>query len=249
MTPLSVRNSQPVEQQVYHPGGHLEVIAAWLTLQGEGPYSGTPAVFVRLAGCNLSAVCKSCDTEYTRGRVMSDPDQLLTIIENAGDDNTDLCVLTGGEPFRQNLAPLVRRLLRGGWRVQVETNGTLFLPDFPYEDRLVTLVCSPKTPSLHPHAAPFFGHLKYIVQAGQVDPEDGLPLTSLDSGCRPVRPGHLPAFRGAESGYHAGREVWVQPQDDYDSAQNELNTRTALESCFKFGYRLSLQIHKQLKLA
>lgn len=247
MTPLPVRNSQPTEPQVYHPGGHLDTIAVWPTLQGEGPLAGTPAVFVRLAGCNLSAVCKACDTDYTSGRLSRSPDELMEVIQQAAGERIRLCVLTGGEPFRQNLTPLTRRLLRAGFVVQVETNGTLFVPDFPYEDPRAVLVCSPKTPTLHPHASPFFGYLKYIVRAGALCEEDGLPLFSLDSISYPARPSELPPLRLSAT-ICPVRTVYLQPQDDGDPKKNEANVRAAVESCLKFGHSLSLQTHKILGL-
>lgn len=43
-------------------GDFLEVVKIFHTLQGEGPFAGTPAIFVRLGGCNLQ--CKFCDTEF-----------------------------------------------------------------------------------------------------------------------------------------------------------------------------------------
>jgi len=46
-------NQQPIEKQFLHPKGDLEVHSIFLTIQGEGPFTGQRAVFVRLAGCNL----------------------------------------------------------------------------------------------------------------------------------------------------------------------------------------------------
>ena len=63
------------------------------SLQGEGYYSGTPAVFVRFSGCNLS--CTFCDTQHQPGTMMS----LQEIVQEVNKyPNVPLVVLTGGEP-------------------------------------------------------------------------------------------------------------------------------------------------------
>ena len=69
-----------------------------------------------------------------------------------GDDwkEDPLVVLTGGEPFRQNIMPLVHQLLAARWLVQVETNGTIFSYQSLYPTVMIpgefSIVCSPKTP-------------------------------------------------------------------------------------------------------
>jgi 7-carboxy-7-deazaguanine synthase len=101
------------------------------TFQGEGPSAGTPALFIRLSRCNLT--CEWCDTKYTWDWTSYDPAQ-EAIRRSAGDlaawalgVGVGLVVITGGEPLlqQQALAPLVRELVRGGKRIEVETNGTV----------------------------------------------------------------------------------------------------------------------------
>ncbi len=229
MVPLNV---QPAEKQELRIDGALDVIDVWLTLQGEGPYAGTPAVFVRLAGCSL--VCPACDTQYTEGRTLrSSADLVEEIVRKAGP--AKLVVLTGGEPFRQNCYDLVYRLrVDHHISVQVETNGTLYAPWGTFVD---SVVCSPKTPKLNPEILPCIDAYKYILSEDQVDPEDGLPLSSLGMNGRPARPHQN--FTG---------EVYVQPLDDQDITLNALHARVCVESCLKYGYRLSMQTHKELGL-
>jgi 7-carboxy-7-deazaguanine synthase (Cx14CxxC type) len=115
------------------------------TLQGEGLQAGMPAVFCRFAGCNLwtgrerdrdSAVCQFCDTDFvgtdgTLGGKFRSARALAERIASlwpAEDRAHRLVVLTGGEPMLQVDAPLVDALHAQGFRIAVETNGTLAAP-------------------------------------------------------------------------------------------------------------------------
>ena len=93
------------------------------SLQGEGCNSGSAAVFLRLAGCNLQ--CPFCDTDHRDGTLMSE-DQAA---EACAQWDTPLVVVTGGEPALQLNPALVDALHRRGKHIAVETNGTLPLPD------------------------------------------------------------------------------------------------------------------------
>jgi 7-carboxy-7-deazaguanine synthase len=134
----------PVRKQEPGDGLTLWVQDVFYTLQGEGPFTGHPSVFIRMAGCNLR--CFWCDTEFESSTWHPTLDELLERVESVRPSTCDLIVLTGGEPLRQNIVPLIDRLLARGLRVQIETNGTLWL-DLPADPRL-TVVCSPKTPRL-----------------------------------------------------------------------------------------------------
>lgn len=231
MTPLPALNTQPAEKQELRPGGALDVQDVFLTIQGEGPFAGRPAVFVRLAGCDLQ--CPGCDTDYTSRRRLMAVAEVLDAVGRVNACGAGLVVITGGEPFRQDVGPLACRLA-DGHDVQVETNGTLYLEGFPYDHRRVTLVCSPKTGSVNKRLMQFVRHLKYVVADGKVDPADGLPTDSLGAGVPVQRP--WPSYCG---------EVWVQPQDDKDPARNAANVRQAVKSAFMGGgRRLCLQLHK-----
>lgn len=238
MLPLHVLNAQPAEKPDRRADGSLDVHSVFLTIQGEGPLAGTPAVFVRLAGCDLA--CKFCDTEYTRGRRRMTPAEVEKEINRAaGRSWQGLVVLTGGEPFRQSCGPLLDRLCSGGGlSVQVETNGSLWDGTIrDVDDFHVSVVCSPKVPKVHPNLIPLISAWKYIIAAGEVDPDDGLPMRVLGENHRPARP--RCTIREA---------VYVQPQDDKDPGRNAANARAAVESCLRFGYRLSVQTHKYLGL-
>src|SRR5579859_5371332 len=106
----------------------LQLAEIFYSIQGEGAYTGTPAVFVRLAGCNLS--CSFCDTDYALKFFASVDDVVAQVRAEGG--ACPMVVLTGGEPLAQREAPaLVDALRRDGRRVHIESNGTTAtaLPD------------------------------------------------------------------------------------------------------------------------
>ena len=94
------------------------------SLQGEGFYSGTPAVFVRFSGCNLR--CEFCDTQHQQGMMMSLQDIVTEVNKYP---NAPLLVLTGGEPSLFIDEAFVAALKSAtGKTVAIETNGTRMLP-------------------------------------------------------------------------------------------------------------------------
>lgn len=118
----------------------LEVTEIFHSLQGEGPFSGQPAVFVRLSGC-IEPLCPWCDTMYACGTGYSM--SLDTAYRTIASFDTKLIVITGGEPFLQwhdGLKQLEKRLLDQGYRVQYETSGKIEIPG----DTKGFSVCSPK---------------------------------------------------------------------------------------------------------
>ncbi len=115
------------------------------TLQGEGANAGHPAVFCRFAGCNLwsgreedrsTAICQFCDTDFvgtdgTHGGKFESAPALAAAIADfwpVTDSAHRLVVLTGGEPLLQVDEALVQALHAEGFRIAVETNGTVAPP-------------------------------------------------------------------------------------------------------------------------
>ena len=114
---------------------------AFLTLQGEGVQSGSRAVFLRFAGCNLwsgreqdraTAQCNFCDTDFVGtdgpgGGKFADADALAGHIETlwGSEESQRLVVITGGEPMLQLDHALLDALHARGFRVAVESNGTI----------------------------------------------------------------------------------------------------------------------------
>jgi 7-carboxy-7-deazaguanine synthase len=101
----------------------LQLAEIFYSVQGEGTWTGTPAVFVRLAGCNLA--CDFCDTDYST-KFFAGVDEVVARVRDAGGE-CPMVVLTGGEPLAQSETPaLIDALRRDGRRVHVESNGTIF---------------------------------------------------------------------------------------------------------------------------
>lgn len=225
-------NKQAPERLDSSQDGHtLQVHSTFYTIQGEGPFAGTPAFFIRLAGCNLA--CPGCDTIYADTRTPMTPPQLADTAKTLAHAHEPLAVITGGEPFRQNIAPLVQALQERGFLVQVETNGTLPpSPNLPP----CAIVCSPKAGRVNPALVDKVTAYKYVLQAGQVA-EDGLPLNVLGDGVQPARP---------HEGYEG--DIYLSPLDEQDHTRNAANRAAVVESCLRGGYIVNLQIHKILNL-
>ena len=144
----------------------LAVAEIFYTLQGEGTWTGTPAVFVRLAGCNLN--CRFCDTDYSL-KFFASVEEIVDRVGALGGE-CPMVVLTGGEPLVQTeSSALVAALQAEGRRVHIESNGSIpvTLPAQTW------LTVSPKE-RLHPQMAARADEIKLIVD-GRV------PLEWLDA--------------------------------------------------------------------
>lgn len=119
------------------------------TLQGEGAQAGSPAVFLRFAGCNLGyQVCPWCDTDWEKAEHVVELDGALALVRSraeeafGGEREGLLLVATGGEPSLQLDRPLSDALRARGYRIAMESNGAR-----PVDRSLVDwLTISPKQP-------------------------------------------------------------------------------------------------------
>ena len=245
--------SNPI-RSVEQDTASLAVQDIFYTIQGEGPYAGCPAVFIRLAGCNLA--CTFCDTEFETG--INNRMTLHAILEDVHTKAQaakypttayNLVVLTGGEPLRQRCGHLIQHLLDAGVRhIQIETAGTLWddeLVPFIASHKL-TLVCSPKTPRIHPLIARYCSHYKYIIQRGRTAEDDGLPIGGTQPGNH-LMPQRLHRPWDVTQGHvRHPITVWVSPCDETDPVlgrKTTLNTEETVRVAMLHGYRLSIQMH------
>lgn len=229
-------NSQPIEKSVATlDGTTLDVHSIFYTIQGEGPYAGKPAIFIRLAGCNLQ--CPGCDTDYTNGRKKM---SLQEIFQAAGECTVrafsevvkPLIVITGGEPFRQNVKPLVNDLISMGYTVQIETNGTLPPPKGLHLH--AKIVVSPKTGKVNTQTEQRAIAFKYVAN-GVHNAEDGLPVNALYHSAHPQL---------ARPTINNTAKIYLQPMDEQDDHKNHINCERVVNECLKHGYNLCLQVHK-----
>lgn len=235
-------NLQKPEPRATGDGASIDFHSLFFTIQGEGPFSGRRAVFVRLAGCNLQ--CPGCDTEYTDGRQMIGiqwlRDAIFAELYNFARENQSrppIIVITGGEPFRQNIGPLLVELSTLGTHIQIESNG-VFAPPAEFEglqmSNSVSLVVSPKTSKIHPECHRLADAFKYVLDYRSVSALDGLPVRALDH----------PAALGVARPTRSTVPIYLNPYDAQDVEHNQRNLRAVAQSCQRFGYIMGVQLHK-----
>ena len=100
-------------------GRLLQVNEIFYSIEGEGLRVGEPTTFVRLARCNLR--CPFCDTDFDHFEEMT----VEQVCAQVRQHPAHWVCFTGGEPLGQNLMPLAQALHGEGYRLHVETNGTL----------------------------------------------------------------------------------------------------------------------------
>jgi 7-carboxy-7-deazaguanine synthase len=212
-----------------------QVKEIFYTLQGEGSNAGYPAVFCRFAGCNLwsgrqadrsQAACTFCDTDFvgtdgTQGGKYDAAELARTIAAHwpQASHAHRLVVLTGGEPLLQVDAALIDALHAQGFRIAVETNGTL-----PAPAGLDWICVSPKAATLLPGASE-----RWVQRSGNelklVWPQFGLDLTTLES---------LPF-----------QAFYLQPMDVADPVLRQSHLQQCIQTCLRHPqWKLSLQTHK-----
>jgi len=199
------------------------------SVQGEGYYSGRPAVFCRFAGCNLwsgkeedrkKALCQFCDTDFvgtdgTGGGVYEDADSLVRKIAGRWpqSDERRFVVCTGGEPILQMDDAFINALHDAGFEIAVETNGTITVPSG------VDWICvSPKA------------GVELLQTSG-----DELKLVYPQAGAEPEQ------YRKLNF-----RHFFLQPMD---GVNRETAARETLDYVLSHpGWRMSLQLHKILNV-
>ncbi|WP_075183202.1 7-carboxy-7-deazaguanine synthase QueE [Pantoea sp. 1.19] len=213
------------------------------TLQGEGVYTGVPAIFIRLQGCPVG--CSWCDTKHTWEKLaeretglgdilvktvesdawgLADPERLLATIRQQGWTARHV-VITGGEPAIYDLLPLTTQLEAAGFSCQIETSGTH--PVRCAERTWVTV--SPKVNmrggyDVLAQALVRADEVKHpVARQRDVEALDALLATLTDD-----KP----------------RIIALQPISQKADA-----TALCIETCIARNWRLSMQTHKYLNIA
>lgn len=114
----------------------------FLSMQGEGIFTGTPSLFIRFAGCNLK--CPWCDTDHSINHSIEQSSFIELIHHIIAKNNIFHIILTGGEPLLQDIYPILDHLYYHfpSRYIHIETNGTIIGDSL--ENCVVTV--SPKTP-------------------------------------------------------------------------------------------------------
>lgn len=190
------------------------------TIQGEGYWSGRPAVFCRFSRCNLwtgreqdraSAVCQFCDTDFVSGERMHLEHLVDAILgEWPRMAANPMVVFTGGEPLLQLDERLVWAMKDLGFYIAVETNGTVS----PIPDGVDWICVSPK-----------------ILTRLEVSSAHELKLVYPQLGVPPEQLVDYPADH-----------LWLSPMDGPDL---EANTAATVDYVKRDPrWRLNIQTHK-----
>ncbi len=221
-------------------GQRLRVVSTspFYTIQGEGPYVGMPAIFLRLHGCHLK--CWFCDTEFSNP---DDPyvhiDEIVASIDRFSEiTKSRLVVITGGEPMRQNIVPLCKRLRSDGYTVQIETAGSFYLPAI---EHFAELVVSPKTSFVHKDVARVAKAYKYVISAG-TEIARFIPFADTQA------TGHNKLLAGPPDGFPLS-QIYLSPMNEYDEDKNKANKDLVANLSLKYGVRAGIQLHKELGVA
>lgn len=206
------------------PENKLMVTSMFQTLQGEGPYRGQPAFFIRLSKCNLA--CLFCDTFFDDGDWLTF-EEVEQKIENTIEDfykniNSNrpeftkhtnvkqkdmVLVLTGGEPtLQKNIGPFLEKMSKIFKNTQIESNGIIHEPSIP---KSTTLVISPKCLEENGKAVKYIqpnlknleiaSCLKFVMEADPTSPYSDIPDWAH------------------EWREHTGRPVFISPMNMYNS--------------------------------
>ena len=213
------------------------------TIQGEGQYTGTPSIFVRLQGCPVG--CSWCDTKQTWEQDVNDlvPTELMIAKTSDNPKWSELdehqvlqlfkaqgyqakhVVITGGEPCMFDLVPLCQLLHDNGFSTQIETSGTF------------EILAPAET---------------WVTVSPKVNMKGGYPILAscmarANEVKHPIaREAHVDELKHLlkEHPIASSTLVYLQPISQKTSA-----TKLAIETCIKNNWRLSIQTHKYLGIS
>jgi organic radical activating enzyme len=202
-------------------------VETFYSLQGEGQYTGTPAYFIRLAGCNLS--CDFCDTDIEKKLELTANELVQQIAPELKH-----IVITGGEPFIHDLVELANTLHDSGRGIHYESNGTMLPYVLRHQD---WLAISPKSMDISPAAVSNADEIKFL--CGQ-----------------PGWKGYIDWFLTNYGSYVAGKaKLWLMPLAHNTSVEGYRDSRGLIQQNIDMAVRyclanprfsLCLQQHKLL---
>lgn len=226
------------------PENSLLVTSLFFTLQGEGPFRGQPAFFVRLAKCNLA--CSFCDTFFDQGTWMTFEEidraisRLITEhfvgkldvavpewvegMPHSSIPRKMVLVVTGGEPGLQkpNLLEFFKYMHNEFDDIQIETNGTFEL--LPPTSR-ITMVVSPKCNAANHYIKPSFEVLaaatclKFVVSADNNSPYYTIPQWAHDW-----------ANDKTVQGWRESRHIFISPMNIYNNLPQKAKELRAIRN-------------------
>lgn len=204
---------------------HLNINEIFFSLQGEGSYSGTPTIFIRLAGCNLR--CRWCDTKYAYDN--KSRYSIEEIIYSIDRHPSAMISITGGEPLVQAdpLLKLIEKLHHLKKQILLETNGSLPIKKIP---EYVHIAMDLKAPSSGVASLNNFQNLKFLKATDEVK-------IIIDSYEDFLWAQDTLNLYGSKS---FPKKIYLQPVFD------KLSTRELAEWIInsKYPFSLSVQLHK-----
>ncbi len=108
------------------------------SIDGEGLRTGELSTFIRLAGCKLK--CSYCDAKYSQKPSQGNYMSVDTIVSEVEKYDCKNITLTGGEPLQhENVDELIDRLINLGYKLNIETNGSIDISQYAGKNVLITM--------------------------------------------------------------------------------------------------------------
>tara|TARA_B100001093_G_scaffold221369_1_gene212320 strand:- start:439 stop:1071 length:633 start_codon:yes stop_codon:yes gene_type:complete len=118
-------------------GTVLPVMESFLTIQGEGYFSGKTSYFLRIGGCDVG--CHWCDVKESWDPNLHPLVKVDTIIKSILETNVKTVVITGGEPLMWNMEYITKQLVKNNIQIHLETSGA-----YPLSGSFNWICLSPK---------------------------------------------------------------------------------------------------------
>ncbi len=219
----------------------IAISEIFFSVQGEGPFSGYPAVFVRVAGCSIG--CQWCDSRYAWNKEGA---QIVTV-QRVGEMITDrilegrvqvlrdwMVVITGGEPSLckpEVMKKLINFLYSGNCldpKIHIETAGIRWINEFSLVDHVVV---SPKEIWYKRHKDKYLSELeKYRDSLHMLNQVSWKFVISSKK--------DIEFVRMMDIELHLGNKVWIMPEG-VTSAQVREKLPMVVDMAKKWGYKVS----------